>query len=56
MLDLRLSKYFLKTENAQKLIEAIKATPGCCDGVRLNSLYGYPKYDTVREAVENMKE
>jgi len=56
MLDLRLSKSFLNIENAQKLIEAIKANPCCCDGVWLNSLYGYPKYDTVREAVENMKE
>ena len=56
MLDLRLSKYFLEKENAKKLIEDIKANPGCCDGVWLNSLYGFPKYETVREAVENMKE
>ena len=56
MLDLRLSKYFLKKEHSAKLIEAIKANPGCCDGVWLNSLYGFPKYETVRDAVENMKE
>ena len=56
MLDLRLSKYFLKKENAAKLIEHIKANPGCCDGVWINSLYGYPKIEAVRKAVENMKE
>ena len=56
MLDLRLSKYFLKTENAQKLIEAIKANPGCCDGVRLNSLCKIEFHSFENNVVEHSQD
>ncbi len=56
MFSLRLSEKYYQKKEAEKLIDIIKRNPGCCDNVWLNSLYGFPTRETVREAVEFMKE
>ncbi|MBR5528062.1 MAG: hypothetical protein IKV97_03595 [Clostridia bacterium] len=56
MFDLRLTNIYQQKENAQKLIKAILDNPGSCDNVWLCSLYGFPPYKSVQDAVEHMKE
>lgn len=55
MFELRLSMPYLEPDKAKKLLEDIKKHPGCCDKVWINSLYGFPPIDKVREAVDKMK-
>ena len=56
MFDLRLTHTYQQKENAEKLIKAIKDNPGSCDNVWLCSLYGFPPYSSVRNAVEHMQQ
>ncbi|MBQ8759037.1 MAG: hypothetical protein IJZ20_05015, partial [Clostridia bacterium] len=55
MYELRLRDTYLNEEKAKALLNDIKNNPGCCDAVWINNLYGYPKLQTIKNAIEKMK-
>jgi hypothetical protein len=55
MIILRLGEHHKNEIEANKLIDAIKRNPGCCDEVWFSSAYGYPKMETHQKNAADMR-